>query len=220
MDFEFICENGSGLGKGSPVPEELKRWNWGAFFLNWIWGVGNNTFIALLMFVPLVGLVMPFVLGAKGNGWAWQNRTWKSIEHFKSTQKKWAMTGLLLIVVVLPAFFFFITGIMKYNAAYSLSLAALQKDPQVIALIGEPVSPGFFVTGHIQTGGGTGQAVLSYSIGGPKGEATAHVIAVKEIEGWQLRQLVVYSETEQKRINLITQVKPDRERLESGSTWF
>ena len=31
-----------------PIPPEIDRWNWGAFLLNWIWGVGNNTFIALL----------------------------------------------------------------------------------------------------------------------------------------------------------------------------
>lgn len=34
------------------VPPEIDRWNWGAFLLNWIWGVGNNTFIALLTLVP------------------------------------------------------------------------------------------------------------------------------------------------------------------------
>jgi hypothetical protein len=49
------------------IPEEIDRWNWGAFLLNWIWGLGNNTFIALLTLVPFVGLVMPFVLGAKGS---------------------------------------------------------------------------------------------------------------------------------------------------------
>jgi len=45
------------------IPAEIDRWNWGAFLLNWVWGVGNNTFIALLTFIPIFGLVMPFVLG-------------------------------------------------------------------------------------------------------------------------------------------------------------
>ncbi|MGH6676795.1 MAG: hypothetical protein ACRECE_11325, partial [Xanthobacteraceae bacterium] len=44
------------------IPPEIDRWNWGAFLLNWIWGIGNNTFIALLTLVPFVGFVMPFVL--------------------------------------------------------------------------------------------------------------------------------------------------------------
>src|SRR3990170_1543286 len=57
-------ENTSGQGKAAVVPPEVDRWNWGAFLLNWIWGIGNNTFIALLMFVPFANFVMPFVLGA------------------------------------------------------------------------------------------------------------------------------------------------------------
>jgi hypothetical protein len=31
------------------------------YALSWIWGIGNNTFIAFLTFVPFVGIVMPFV---------------------------------------------------------------------------------------------------------------------------------------------------------------
>lgn len=63
-------ENTSGGGSNAMVPPEIDRWNWGAFLLTWIWGVGNNTFIALLMFVPFVNIVMWFVLGARGSAWA------------------------------------------------------------------------------------------------------------------------------------------------------
>jgi hypothetical protein len=76
------------------VPAEIDRWNWGAFLLNWIWGIGNNTFIALLTLIPFVGLIMPFVLGAKGSGWAWRNGRWDSLEHFKRVQRSWAIWGL------------------------------------------------------------------------------------------------------------------------------
>jgi hypothetical protein len=58
--------------RDAAVPPEVDRWNWGAFLLSWIWGIGNNTFIAFLTFVPFVGIVMPFVLGAKGSAWAWR----------------------------------------------------------------------------------------------------------------------------------------------------
>ncbi len=49
------------------IPPEIRRWNWGAFLLNWIWGIGNQTYIALLALIPGVNLVMLFVLGAKGS---------------------------------------------------------------------------------------------------------------------------------------------------------
>ncbi len=47
---------------------------------------------------------MNFVLGFKGNEWAWQNRKWDSIEHFKTVQKIWMKWGIgvIVVLVVLP----------------------------------------------------------------------------------------------------------------------
>ena len=86
-------ENTSGQGKDAVIPSELRSWNWGALLLNWIWGIGNGTYLAFLVFVPCLGFFMPFVLGYKGNEWAWRNKKWDSVEHFKSVQKKWALAG-------------------------------------------------------------------------------------------------------------------------------
>lgn len=93
--------NTSGGGKDTFVPEDARRWNWGAFLLSWIWGIGNRTYIAFLAFVPVIGLVMPFVLGAKGSRWAWQNKRWESLEHFRRVQRRWAWGGLASLAAVL-----------------------------------------------------------------------------------------------------------------------
>jgi len=90
--------NTSGQGNLAVVPEEIKKWNWGAFLLNWIWGIGNNVWIALLCLIPYVNIIMIFVLGAKGSEWTWQKKRWDSIEHFKNVQKKWAIAGLVLFI--------------------------------------------------------------------------------------------------------------------------
>lgn len=83
------------------VPPEIRGWNWGAFFLGWIWGIGNSVWIALIGLIPVfpVGLVMAIVLGAKGSEWAWAARKWDSVEHFKRTQRTWAIVGLILCIV-------------------------------------------------------------------------------------------------------------------------
>lgn len=103
---EFV--NNSGQGPQSVVPAEvLTGFNWGAFFLNWIWGLGNKTYIALLTlvagFIPLVGGIAALALviwfGIKGNEWAWQNKKWESLEHFHSVQKTWAIWGIALFVL-------------------------------------------------------------------------------------------------------------------------
>ena len=75
---------------------DVKKWNWGAFLLTWIWGIGNQVWIALLALIPIVGFVMMFVLGVKGNEWAWEKRRWDSVDSFHSTQRKWAIAGLIV----------------------------------------------------------------------------------------------------------------------------
>ena len=100
--------NNSGQGPQAVAPAEvLTGFNWGAFFLNWIWGLGNKTYIALLSlvagFVPFIGGLIALGLiiwfGIKGNEWAWQNKKWESVEHFHSVQKTWATWGIVLFVL-------------------------------------------------------------------------------------------------------------------------
>jgi len=88
-------QNTSGQGAIAAIPPEIQGWNWGAFTLNWIWGLCNNVWIALLCLIPFIGVVMVFVLGARGNEWAWQSRKWDSIERFKETQSYWSYFGIL-----------------------------------------------------------------------------------------------------------------------------
>ena len=84
-------------GTGGPVPEEIKGWSWGAFWLNWIWGIAHNVWISLLYFC--LGLIWMIVLGIKGNEWAWQHRRFDSIEQFKETQAVWSKWGWIIFAI-------------------------------------------------------------------------------------------------------------------------
>ena len=95
--------NTSGQGELATVPEEVKGWNWGAFGLTWIWGVFNGVLISLLVLIPGFVVVWAFVLGAKGNEWAWRNKKWDSIEHFRSTQRPWNIAGIVLFAISMVA---------------------------------------------------------------------------------------------------------------------
>ncbi len=75
----------------------VKKWNWGAFFMTWIWGLGNRTYVGLLGLIPVVNLVMAFILGAKGNEWAWKNKKWENAEQFTRVQGLWTAFGLGLL---------------------------------------------------------------------------------------------------------------------------
>ncbi len=91
-------ENNSGLGKVESLPDGVKGWSSGAFLLNWIWAIGNKTWIGLLVFLPYVGFIFALILGIKGREWAWQNKKWESVEHFQKVQKRWSFWGVLLVI--------------------------------------------------------------------------------------------------------------------------
>lgn len=109
--------NTSGLGFSSPVPKEVTGWNWGAFLLPVIWGPFNEVWFSLLSIIPIGSVVMPIVLGVKGNDWAWQCKKWDSIEQFKKTQHKWMIWGvisLILPVILALGLILIAIGILGY----------------------------------------------------------------------------------------------------------
>ena len=150
------------------IPAEIKRWNWGAFLLNWIWGIGNQTYIALLALIPGFGFIWMLVLGAKGNAWAWRNGRWDSVEHFKRVQRRWAIWGLVIWLAVAVLFGGMIGGIffgLKHSAAYEMGVAKLQGSAIAVSILGSPISTGM-PFGGISFNGSSGMAELSFSATG------------------------------------------------------
>ncbi len=109
---EWVCE------EEDDMPEELNHFNWGAFLFNWIWGIMHGKYITLLYFpaclVPVIGsIAISIWFGIAGNKWAWQSRTWESIEQFNDIQKIYvklwiilAVFGLILTIKFLSLFLF------------------------------------------------------------------------------------------------------------------
>jgi hypothetical protein len=92
---------GSGLRGTGPLPPGVAGWSWGAFLLNWIWAIGNRTWIGLLALVPYFGFIMAILLGIKGREWAWRSRPWASVEEFNRAQRLWSMWGVGIFVASL-----------------------------------------------------------------------------------------------------------------------
>lgn len=112
--------NTSGQGAGAVVPPEIKgKWNWGAFLITPIWGIGNQVWIALLGFLGFIpyigffiGLGIAIYCGIKGNELAWQKKQWTSVQQFQEVQKKWAIAGVI-VFVVLVVLSFMLGAMMK-----------------------------------------------------------------------------------------------------------
>ena len=74
-------------------PNHLDKFNWGAFFLTWIWGIGNNTWVAFwgtlsLWLIPIVGIILAFVLVGLG------------LENNNTSVAFWGALSLWLIPIV------------------------------------------------------------------------------------------------------------------------
>jgi hypothetical protein len=188
------------------VPGEIDRWNWGAFFLNWIWGIGNGTPIALLTLIPGFGLIMLFVLGVKGSSWAWRNKRWDSVAHFKRVQRRWAIAGLIVWVAgiaLLVAMFAGAFALISNSEAYKLGVSAVQTSPITASALGTPITTGGSRQASISIEGDSGKASLNFPVSGPKASGTAFVEAVKKNGVWSLSRLYLKLDGSGSEINII-----------------
>ncbi len=108
--------NTSGQGPSAQLPMELNRWNWGAFFLHWIWAAVHKAWLGVVLCF-LLGIIGSVICGVKGNEWAWQNNRYDSVEQFNEIQRKWALWGLAiqgipLAIVLLVYFILFVVAVV------------------------------------------------------------------------------------------------------------
>ena len=114
LKVEVTPDNTSGQGESAIVPEEVKGWSWAGFSLTWIWGVFNGVLISLLVLIPfpLFSLAWAIVLGIKGNEWAWRNKKWDSVEHFKNAQRPWNIAGIVIFAISMVALIIIIPAVL------------------------------------------------------------------------------------------------------------
>lgn len=186
-------KNTSGQGKDAVVPHEIKKWNWGAFIFSWLWGISNNTYRALWVLFPFVGIFMMFALGFKGSEWAWKYKEWESVEHFQLTQRKWAKAAVILFLFMIPIIFvmiFSVNNLIKESEPYKMSFEMAGNNPDVIKFIGSPIDSGL-VSGNLKTSGPDGHANLSYKIEGEKGSGKVFVESLMKMGNWSINCLEV-----------------------------
>jgi hypothetical protein len=136
-------------------------------------------------------------LTAPGGERPWLARNWK-----------WVIpVGCLSVFVLLGAFvggiLLIVEASFKNSDAYTQALARAQAHPLVREEMGEPVNPGWFVSGNIHTSGASGDADISIPISGPKGKGTLYVVAKKSAGQWKLEVLQVEVDGKPERIDLV-----------------
>jgi Cytochrome oxidase complex assembly protein 1 len=128
----------------------------------------------------------------------WWDRNWK-----------WFVPAVCAVgLLLMGSFVAVIFGAMRSSDAYVGALGRSRASPAVVAALGTPIEPGFFVTGTINLTDSTGRAELAIPISGPKADATISVEATKALGVWHFNHLVVQIVQTGRRIDLSEAPQP------------
>ena len=101
--------------------------------------------------------------------------------------------GILIVLgaAAICALVVFVFGVIKRTDAYRDALAKVRGDQRVVAALGEPINPGFWVTGNVDVNNQKGTADFTFPVSGPKGSGKVHVVAATDGQKWEYSELVV-----------------------------
>ena len=94
---------------------------------------------------------------------------------FKATLRKWGRRLLIILAIAaFPLFMLWIFGFsIKSSEEYACVMQIAERNPQVLAVTGEPVKPDLFAwISYFESGGGLRQGNFSTGISGPLGSGT------------------------------------------------
>jgi hypothetical protein len=99
---------------------------------------------------------------------------------------------LFLFVAFCAVLVFIVFAAIKKSDAYEQALNRVRNDQRVQAALGEPIEPGFWVSGSVSADvqkGGT--ADFTFPVSGPKTKAKVHAIAATRGQTWEFTTLDV-----------------------------
>ncbi len=107
-----------------------KKFNWGAFFLTWIWGLFNKSYITLVSLpvclIPKIGgllnLILAIYFGIKCNTWALKNKKFSSSFNFIKYQKILSLIGILICSTTIILTLIITELSALYTAGYDFSI--------------------------------------------------------------------------------------------------
>ena len=128
---------------------------------------------------------------------SWWSRNWKWVVPVG------LVTPVLLCGAPIALILSVVFGAIKSSDVYTHSLATARANEHVKATLGEPVEPGFMLSGNININGPSGNANLAIPLSGPKASATLYVVAEKRAGKWEYSTMEVAPEGQGERIDLL-----------------
>ena len=114
------------------------------------------------------------------------------------------LSMVLMIVVFVAAVAYLAFGSIKSSYVYQEAIAKTRSNAAVVRELGEPIEPGWLISGRINVNESSGNTDVIIPVSGPKKSGKVYVSAVKKLGKWDFTALEVEIEGETKRINLLT----------------
>jgi hypothetical protein len=89
---------------------------------------------------------------------------------------------------------------MRHSQIYALTLHEAEHSPCVAARIGEPLTPGWMVSGNLEESSVKGSAHLSIPVSGQKGKGDLVVSAGKQDGAWEIEELLLIQRKQEIRL--------------------
>ena len=109
---------------------------------------------------------------------------------------------LAIVLVTLAGVTTFMFHLIKKSDVYQEALQRAQADPQVVALLGSPVEPRWWVSGSFNMREDGGHARFTIPLEGPRGRARLHARALRDRRRWVFDRLYVEPDGGGARIDL------------------
>src|SRR5688572_23870433 len=121
---------------------------------------------------------MPDVVPSGQPPRSWWSRNWKWVVPV-GVIAPLLLCGTCAVVVIFGAF-----NALRSHEVTQHAVARAKTDPEVVALLGQPIDLGRLVSGVISRSGSTEEADLAIPISGPNGSATIEAQATKSADAW------------------------------------
>jgi hypothetical protein len=121
---------------------------------------------------------------------------------------KWIIAGCLglgfvSVVVVACLVAAFVFGILRNSDATKLALERAQSNAAVVQRLGQPLEPGWIISGNIKTTGSYAHAELEIPVHGNRGKGTIYVVASRLWGTWTFSTLEVAFADGTPRVDLL-----------------
>jgi len=128
----------------------------------------------------------------------WFARNWKWV-----VPTGGCLSIIVFIIILAGAMFTGITSLFENSTPYNDAMITLKNNPEVIALLGEPIETDGEIKGGINIQNDSGNATFEIPVKGPNEKALYSVVAQKVDGEWTYLVLNIFVEDTEEEIDLL-----------------